>query len=97
MNRNINKIKSSYTGKVLSWDQKDDIQKLLTLFESNTVDALNTTLEYSFVTGFVNDQLTLINRTPTFWSEVLKALRFTMLMKAARIIDESKATTITLK
>lgn len=90
MNRNINKIKSSYTGKVLSWDQKDDIQKLLTLFESNTVDALNSTLEYSFVMGFVADQLTLINRAPTFWSEVLKALRFTMLMKAARIFDESK-------
>ena len=90
MNTNWNKNKSNFTGRALSWDQKDDIQKLLTMLQNDAVDTLNSILEYSFIMDFISDQTSYINKAPCFWSEVIKSLRFTLIMKTARLFDESK-------
>lgn len=90
MNTNWNKNKSNFTGRALSWDQKDDIQKLLTMLQNDAVDTLNSVLEYSFIMDFISDQTSYINKAPCFWSEVIKSLRFTLIMKTARLFDESK-------
>lgn len=90
MNTNWNKNKSNFTGRALSWDQKDDIQKLLTMLQNDAVDTLNSVLEYSFIMDFMSDQTSYINKAPCFWSEVIKSLRFTLIMKTARLFDESK-------
>lgn len=83
-------MKSEYKGNVLSWDDKDDVQRLLTLLQSDAVDALNTVLELGFVLDFVSAQINYVNKAPVFWGEVMRSLRFTAVMKTARLFDESK-------
>jgi len=85
-----NKKKSHFSGQTLSWDEKDDFQKLLTIVQNDVVDALNTTLEYGFVLEFTAKQQALMNKSPHFWAEVLKSLRFALIMKIARLFDESR-------
>lgn len=70
MNTNWNKNKSNFTGRALSWDQKDDIQKLLTMLQNDAVDTLNSVLEYSFIMDFMSDQTSYINKAPCFWSDI---------------------------
>ena len=65
---------------MLSWDEKDDIQRLLTILQNDVVDAFNTTLEYGFVMDFVSEQRSILNKAPFFWSEVMRSLRFTMVI-----------------
>ena len=86
----LNATKFSYNGTVLSWDEKDDVQRLLSLLESDASDALNTALEYKFVMDFTIKHHDYMNRAAVFWGEVLRALRFALIMKAARLFDESK-------
>lgn len=90
MTINWNKNKSTFSGQVLSWEQKDDFQRLLTIFQSDVVDALNTTLEYGFVLEFAANYQLFMNKSPQFWTEVMKSLRFTVVMKTAKLFDESK-------
>ena len=90
MSTDWNKKKSLFSGQILSWDEKDDCQRLLTIVQNDVVDALNTTLEYGFVLEFTSNQHTFINKSPQFWTEVMKSLRFTLIMKTARLFDESK-------
>lgn len=90
MSTNWNKNKSNFSGRALSWDQKDDIQKLLTMLQNDAVDTLNSVLEYSFIMDFMSAQTSYVNKSPCFWSEVIKSLRFTLIMKTARLFDESK-------
>lgn len=90
MNTDWNMRKSQFIGKVISWDDKDDIQRLLTILQNDVVDALNSVLEYSFVLDFTAEHLPFVNRSPQFWGEVVKSLRFTMIMKTARLFDEAR-------
>ena len=90
MSTDWNEKKSHFSGQTLSWDEKDHFQKLLAIVQNDVVDALNTTLEYGFVLEFVANQQAFCNKSPHFWSEVMKSLRFTLIMKAARLFDESK-------
>ena len=90
MTTDWNEKKSHFSRQILSWDEKDDFQRLLTIAQNDVVDALNTTLEYGFVLDFVADQQSFVNKSPHFWTEVMKSLRFTLVMKAARLFDESK-------
>lgn len=90
MSTDWNEKKSHFSGQTLSWDAKDDFQRLLTIVQNDVVDALNTTLEYGFVLEFATNQQTFTNKSPHFWAEVMKSLRFTLIMKTARLFDESK-------
>ena len=90
MTTDWNEKKSHFSGQTLSWDEKDDYQRLLTIAQNDVVDALNTTLEYGFVLEFVADQQSFVNKSPHLWAEIMKSLRFTLVMKAARMFDESK-------
>lgn len=85
-----NALRSEYNGQVLSWEQKDDTQKLLTMIQVETVDALNAALEYSYLLDFVDNHLSFVNKAPLFWSEAMKSMRFTTVMRAARLFDESR-------
>ena len=89
MSTNWNQEKYNYTGQTLSWDQKDDIQRLLTMLQNDAVDTLNTVLEYRFVMDFTFEEQSYTNKAPYFWGEVMKSLRFTLIMKSARLFDES--------
>ena len=89
MSTDWNQKKFSYEGNELSWDKKDDIQRLLTVLQNDAVDTLNTVLEYGFVLDFTTKHLDFVNRAPSFWSEVMRSLRFTLIMKSARLFDES--------
>ena len=89
MSTDWNQKKFSYEGNELSWDKKDDIQRLLTVLQNDAVDTLNTVLEYGFVLDFTTKHLGFVNRAPSFWSEVMRSLRFTLIMKSARLFDES--------
>lgn len=73
----------------LTWDEKDDTQRLLTMLQVDVVELLNVALEYGFVNNFFNEQLEYINKAPFFWSNVITALRFTLVMKFAKLFDES--------
>lgn len=90
MTTDWNEKKSHFSGQTLSWDEKDDFQRLLTVIQNDVVDALNTTLEYGFVLEFDTNQQSIVNKSPHFWAEVMKSLRFTLVMKAAKLFDESK-------
>ena len=80
----------SKTGTIIKWDEKDDIQRIVTYAEVEAAQALNTVLEYKYVFDFFISDEKYINQAPFFWGEVLVSLRYTMLMRAARIFDESK-------
>ena len=90
MEKDWNLLKSEYKGNMLSWNDKDDVQRLLTLLQSDAVDALNAVLELGFVLDFVSAPINYVNKAPVFWGEVMRSLRFTAVMKAARLFDESK-------
>ena len=89
MSTNWNQDKYNFAGQSLSWDQKDDIQKLLTMLQNDAVDTLNTVLEYKFIMDFTFEEQAYTNKAPLFWSEVMKSFRFTLIMKSARVFDES--------
>ena len=67
MSTNWNEMKFHFSGQTLSWDEKDDFQRLLTIVQNDVVDALNTTLEYGFVLEFAENQQAFLNRSPHFW------------------------------
>ena len=85
-----NKLRANYNGAFISWDNKDEIQRLLTVVQSDIVDAINTALEYRYVLDFTSDHLDYMNKAPQFWSEVIPALRVSLIMQIARLFDESK-------
>ena len=76
--------------KVIDWDNKDDIQKLLTVLECDAASALNDALQFEYVLEFFDKHLDFINKAPCFWIGVITSLRYSMLMQAARLFDESK-------
>ena len=81
-------MKQQYT--VIDWDDKDDIQKLLTVLECDAASALNDALQFKYVLELFDEHLDFINKAPCFWGEVITSLRYSMLMQAARLFDESK-------
>lgn len=89
MGSDWNAMKSEFNGQVLSWEQKDDMQKLLTMIQVETVDALNAALEYSYLLDFIDKHLSFVNKSPLFWGEMMKSMRFATVMRAARLFDES--------
>ncbi len=74
----------------MKWEEKDDIQKTLSIMASEVADALNNVLEYQYIISFMDKHDTYINEAPWFWSEVLISLRYAIIMRTARIVDESK-------
>lgn len=76
--------------KVIDWKDKDDVQRLLTVLEIDAASALNNALQYKYVLELFDNNLDFINKAPCFWSEVITSLRYSMLMQAARLFDESK-------
>lgn len=78
------------TGNIINWEEKDDTQKLMTIAEQDAATALNTALEYEYVSTFINENLDYVNRAVHFWSETLKALRYSMIMQSARLFDKTK-------
>ena len=90
MGTDWNQKKFSYKGNVLSWDKKDDIQRLLTILQDDAMGTLNTVFEYGFVMNFTTEHLAFINKAPTFWAEVMRSLRYTLIMESARLFDEKK-------
>lgn len=81
-------MEQKYT--VIDWDDKDDIQKLLTVLECDAASALNDALQFKYVLEFFDEHLDFINKAPCFWMGVITSLRYSMLMQAARLFDESK-------
>lgn len=75
---------------VINWDDKDDIQKLLTVLEYDAASALNDALQFKYVLEIFDTNLDFINKAPCFWNGVITSLRYSMLMQAARLFDESK-------
>lgn len=81
-------MEQKYT--VIDWDDKDDIQKLLTILECDAASALNDALQFKYVLELFDEHLDFINKAPCFWMGVITSLRYSMLMQAARLFDESK-------
>ena len=81
-------MEQKYT--VIDWYDKDDVQKLLTVLECDAALALNDALQFQYVLEFFNEHLDFINKAPCFWMGVITSLRYSMLMQAARLFDESK-------
>lgn len=81
-------MEQKYT--VIDWDDKDDIQKLLTTLECDAASALNDALQFKYVLELFDEHLDFINKAPCFWMGVITSLRYSMLMQAARLFDESK-------
>ncbi|MCM1160742.1 MAG: hypothetical protein NC412_05920 [Roseburia sp.] len=75
---------------VINWDDKDDIQKLLTVLEYDAASALNDALQFKYVLEIFDTNLDFINKAPCFWNGVITSLRYSMLMQAARLFDESR-------
>lgn len=67
---------------VIDWDDKDDIQKLLTILECDAASALNDSLQFKYVLELFDEHLDFINKAPYFWTEVITSLRYSMLMQA---------------
>ena len=78
------------TGNIINWEEKDDIQKLMTIAEQDAAIALNTALEYEYVSTFISENLDYVNRAAHFWSETLKALHYSLIMQSARLFDKTK-------
>lgn len=74
----------------IDWKDKDDIQKLLTILECDAASALNDALQFKYVLELFDEHLDFINKAPCFWSGVVTALRYSTLMQAARLFDESR-------
>ncbi|MBD5104250.1 MAG: hypothetical protein HDT47_05245 [Ruminococcaceae bacterium] len=81
-------MEQEYT--VIDWNNKDDIQKLLTVLEFDVGSALNDALQFEYVLEFFDKHLDFINKAPYFWVGVITSLRYSMIMQAARVFDESK-------
>ena len=81
-------MEQEYT--VIDWDNKDDIQKLLTVLECDAGEALNNALQFKYVLELFDENLDFVNKAPCFWSGVIDSLRYSMLMRAARLFDESR-------
>lgn len=75
---------------VINWDDKDDIQRILTTLEVDAAAALNDALQYKYILEFSGKNLNFINIAPSFWCTVIASLRYSMLMQTARLFDESK-------
>ena len=75
---------------VLSWEEKDDIQRLFAILQNDSIEVLNGVLELQYVLNYTFVNPHIMNKAPNFWSETIIALRFTAVMKAARLFDESK-------
>lgn len=76
--------------KVIDWYDKDDIQRIITFFEIDAESALNVALQYNYVLDFFDNHLDFIKKASCFWHGVLTSLRYSLLMQAARLFDESK-------
>lgn len=58
---------------------------------------MNDALQFKYVLEFFDEHLDFINKAPCFWTGVITSIKYSMLMQAARLFDESKdATSITL-
>lgn len=75
---------------VIDWDDKDDIQKLLTVLEYDVASALNDALRFKYVLEIFDTNLDFINKASCFWTGVITSLRYSMLIQTARLFDESK-------
>lgn len=89
MGTDWNQKRLCHEGHALSWDERDDIQRLLAILQVDAVEVFNTALEYDYVLDFTTKHLPFADRAPHFWGEVVKSLRFTLIMKTARLFDES--------
>ena len=81
-------MEQEYT--VIDWDDKDDIQRILTVLECDAGEALNNALQFKYVLELFDENLDFVNKAPCFWSGVIDSLRYSMLMRAARLFDESR-------
>ena len=81
-------MEQQYT--VIDWDDKDDIQKILTVLECDAASALNDALQFKYVLELFDKHLDFINKAPCFWGGIITSLRYSTLMQAARLFDESK-------
>lgn len=81
-------MEQEYT--VIDWDNKDDIQRILTVLECDAGEALNNALQFKYVLELFDENLDFVNKAPCFWSGVIDSLRYSMLMRAARLFDESR-------
>ena len=81
-------MEQEYT--VIDWDNKDDIQRILTVLECDAGEALNDALQFKYVLELFDENLDFVNKAPCFWSGVIDSLRYSMLMRAARLFDESR-------
>lgn len=75
---------------VIDWKNKDDLQRLLTIFETDAGYAWNTALQYKYLLQFLDGNSTFTNRAPDFFFEVITSFRYSLLMQMARLFDESK-------
>lgn len=81
-------MEHSYT--VITWDDQDDIQKILTVLECDAGEALNDALQFKYVLELFDTNLDFINKAPCFWKSVITSLKYSILMQTARLFDESK-------
>lgn len=81
-------MEQEYT--VIDWGNKDDIQRILTVLECDAGEALNNALQFKYVLELFDENLDFVNKAPCFWSEVIDSFRYSMLMRAARLFDESR-------
>ena len=54
-------MEQEYT--VIDWDDKDDIQKLLTILEYDAGEALNNALQFKYVLELFDEHLDFITQT----------------------------------
>lgn len=74
---------------MINWDNKTSMQKILSIFEYDVKIALDNALQYKYLLeAFYNNSV--VNVAPVFFSSALYSFRYSLIMRSARIFDESK-------
>lgn len=75
---------------IKDWTEKDELQKMLTIFVYDLEITLNNAIQYRYLINLLNENNEFINNAPSFFSQIISSLRYSLIMRTAKIIDESK-------
>lgn len=75
---------------MINWDEKTELQKVISIFEYDIKVALDNALQYKYLLKLFNDNFEFVNKAPVFFSRTISSCMYSLIMRSARIFDESK-------
>ena len=75
---------------MINWDEKTELQKVISIFEYDIKVALDNALQYKYLLKLFNDNFEFVNTAPVFFSRTISSCMYSLIMRSARIFDESK-------